>query len=363
MNTYPTKLAEAFALEALPIFYRTAVAPSITNTDYEGQIENKTSILNIPTLGAIETHNYTGADMTADDISESNAQLKTDQAKYVYFTVKSWDKFRSYIKNPENPIAKQVAAEVKKVIDIFVLGFYVDAGAGNWIGTSYTTGTVAITDEGVVTGSNTVFTEDMEGKPFKADGHDVWYRVKTFTSGTEIVIEDDSDDLTADYTGGVIAATATFEIQANTAITVTKSTIFAYFMEMQTRLTNAEVPEEDRWCVLPAKLAALLRQAPEYVGVGSEGGRTDVQNGRLPAKFAGFNVFEVSDARISGNNTDGYWVMFGHISAITFAMGMTENGVEDAIKNFGQRIKQLYVYGAKVPDERRKALGVAFLKA
>lgn len=364
MNNYPTKLVEAFALEALPIYYRTAVAPSITNTDYEGQIENKSSILNVLTLGVIGTHNYTGADMTADDLTESNCQLVTDQAKYIYFTVKSWDKFRSFIKNPENPIAKQVAAEVKKVIDIYVLGFYGDAGAGNWIGTDYTTGTVSIAaTTGVVTGSNTVFTESMEGKPFKALGHSGYYRVKTYTSATEIVIEDDSDDLTSAYTGGAINAGATYEIQADTAITVTKDTIFAYFLEMQTNLTNNEIPEEDRWVVLPARLAAIVRQAPEYVGVGSEGGRSAVQNGMLPAKFAGFNVYEVSDSRISGDNTDGYYVMYGHKSAITFAMGMTENGVEDAIKNFGKRIKQLYVYGAKVADERRKALGVAFLKA
>lgn len=364
MNTYPTKLVEAFALQALEKFYMMSVSEGITNNDYEGLIENKSSKVNILTFGAISTHAYTGADMSADDLTESNAQLVTDQAKYVYFTVKTWDKFRSFIKDPENPVARQVASEIKKVIDVYVLGLYGDAGAGNWLGTSYTTGTVTIANTtGVVTGSGTTFTSGMVGKPFKALGHTTWYRVKTFNSTTEIVIEDDSDDLTSAYSGGAIGAGATFEIQADTAKQVTKNTIFAEFIEMQTRLTNQEVPEEDRWAVVPARLGALIRQAPEYVGEAStEGARQDVMNGMLPRKFAGFTVYEVSDGRISGDYVNGYHVMAGHKSAITFAMGLTENGVEDAIGNFGKRIKQLYVYGAKVADERRKALVHAYWK-
>jgi len=363
MNNYPTKLVEGFALQAIQIFYKSSVSEGVTNNDYEGQIENKTSILNVLTFGAVLSHNYTGADMTADDLTESNAQIVTDQAKYVYFTVKSWDKFRSFIKDPENPVAKQVASEIKKVIDIYVLGFYGDAGAGNWIGTSYDTGTVEVAvTTGAVSGSGTTFTASMVGKPFKATGHSVWYRIKTFTSATAIVIEDDSDDLTSAYTGGAIAAGATYEIQANTAVAVTKDTIVGYILDMYTVLSNNEVPEEDRWLVLPSKLVKLLKLSPEYQGLGSESGREATLNGKLSRTIEGFTCYEVSDARISGNSTDGYHVMAGHKSAITFAMGLTENGVEDAIGNFGKRVKQLYVYGAKVADERRKALVHAYLK-
>ena len=358
MNTYPTKLVEAFALQALEKFYSMSVSEGITNNDYEGLIENKSSKVNILTFGAISTHDYDGSDMVADSLTESNSQLVTDQEKYIYFTVKTWDKFRSFIKDPENPVAKQVASEIKKVIDIYVLGLYADAGAGNWLGTSYTTGDVEVTvTTGAVAGNGTAFTASMVGKPFQALGHTEWYRVKSRSGSTAIVIEDDSDDLTSAYTGGAIAASATYEIQGNTAKAVTKDTVFSEFIEMQTVLTNQEVPEEDRWAAVPARIAALIRQAPEYVGeAASDGAREAVMNGALPKRFAGFTVFEVSDKRISGDRTNGYHVMAGHKSAITFAMGLTENGVEDAIGNFGKRIKQLYVYGAKVADERRKAL-------
>jgi len=364
MNTYPTKLMEAFASQALEIFYRTSVADVITNNDYEGEIKNKSSKLNVLTFGAISSHAYTGADMSVDDVTESNAQLVTDQAKYFYFKIKDYDTFRSYIKNPENPIKGQVANELKKVVDTFVLGLYGDAGAGNWDGTSYTTETVEIAaTTGVVTGSGTTFTAGMVGKPFKADGHTTWYRVKTFSSTTSIVIEDDSDDLSSAYTGGAIVAGATYEIQANTALTVTKDTIYARVLALKAVLNNNEIPDEDRFLVVPTDIANLIRLAPEYVSVGSEGGRQAVMNGMLPGEFGGFKVYEVSESRISGDATNGFWCLAGHRSAITFAMGLTEQGIEDLIGNFGKAYKSLYVYGAKVADERRKALAVGYWKA
>lgn len=364
MDAYPTKLVEAFAARALNIFYMGSVADKITNNDYEGEVKDKSSKLNVLTFGAITSHTYTGADMTADTLTESNAVLTTDQAKYFYFKIKDYDTFRSYIKSPENTIVEQVGNEIKKVIDIFVLGLVGDVGAGNRNGTDYTTGTVTVdTVTGAVTGSGTTFTSGMVGKGFKATGHTVWYRVKTFSSTTAIVIEDDSDDLTSAYSGGAIGAGATYTIQANTAVQFTAATAYAKITDLATKLTNAEIPVENRFLVVPAQIGALIRQAPEYVGVGSEGGREAVMSGRLPGQFAGFDVYETSDARITGDSVNGYRCLGGHKSAICFAMGLSMNQIEeDLIGNFGKAYKSLYVYGAKVPDERRKALVEGFWK-
>jgi hypothetical protein len=191
---------------------------------------------------------------------------------------------------------------MKQIIDGFVLGLYGDVAAGNRDGTSYTTGTVTVdVTTGVVTGSATTFASTMVGKGFKALGHTSWYRVKSFSSTTSIVIEDDKDDATSAYTGGAIAGGATYEIQANTAVQVTASTIFTRVTALATFLTNNEIPESDRWLVLPASIAALVRQSTEWVGVGSEGGREAVQNGKLPGKFAGFDIYEVADGRATGD--------------------------------------------------------------
>lgn len=363
METYPTTLLEVFASQALEIFYAKSISEVLCNNDWEGELAGKGSILNVLTFGALDWHTYTGADMTADSLTESTATLVTDQAKYAYYTVKSYDKFRSYVKNPEGPAQRQLASRLQQIIDVYVLGFYGDVGAGNRSGTDYTTGTVTVdVTTGLVTGAGTTFTSAMVGKPFKATGHTKWYRVKTFSTTEAIVIEDDSDDLTSAYTGGAIAGGATYTIQAVTAIQVTKDTIFAKMNALSTLLTNAEIPTEDRNIPVPASIASLIKQSPEYLASGTETGRKASQDGRLDKMFAGFNVYEVPDGRFTGDATNGWHIVGGHKSAICFAMGLTENGEEPAIGNFGKRFKSLVVYGAKVADERRKALVEAYWK-
>ena len=364
MSTYPTKLVEAFASQALKLFYMRSVSQSITNQDYEGQVKNKSSILNVLTFGAISSHDYTGADMSVDSLAESNCVLTTDQAKYFYFKIKDYDTFRSYIKSPDGTILDQVANELKKVIDTFVLTFHSDVASGNREGTDHTTGTVTVTvTTGAVLGAGgATFTSGMVGKGFKALGHTSWYRIKTYTNGTNIVIEDDSDDETSAYTGGAIGGGATFVIQANTSVQVTKDNVFKKVTDLGATLTNAEVPIENRWLALPATVTALIRQSAEYVSAGTESGRANIMNGLLSKQFGGFDVYEVSDDRISGNSVDGYNCLGGHKSGITFAMGLIENGIEDLIGNFGKAYKSLHVYGAKVADERRKALVEGYWK-
>lgn len=364
MANYPTKLAEAFASKALQIYYSGSVAEGITNNDYEGDIKDQTSILNVLTFGAIGGHNYDGSDMTADDLTETNGQVITNQAKYFYFRIKSYDKFRSYIKNPKGTIIEQVGNELKKIIDQYILqNFYTDAGAGNRIGTDYTTGTIEIDSSGNVTGTSTVFTSAMVGRGFKAVGHSKWYRVATRSSNTAITIVDDLDDTGAGtYSGGAIASGTAYTIEAVTAVQATKSTIYHQFNQMSEILDDNEVPEGDRWAVVPPQIHTLIKEAPEFIPSGSDVARNEVVLRGRVGEFAGFTIYKASNKRFSGDKTNGWHVMAGHKSAITFAMGLTENGTEDAIGNFGVKYKSLYVYGAKVIDERRKALCEAFLK-
>ena len=363
MATYPTKLAEVFSTKVMIIYYANAVSEAITNQDYEGEVKDKASILNIMTFGKILSHAYTGATMTVDDLTESSGQLTTDQAKDFYFRVKSYDKFRSYIKNPEGTILAQTALELKKVIDTFVLGFWNKAGAGNRIGTDYNTGTVSVAaTTGVVTGSGTTFTAAMVGKPFKAAGHSSWYLVSAYSSATSITITDDVEDpSTVPYTGGAIGGGATYTIQAVTPVQMTSSSIFDQLNQLQVILTNNEIPFEDRWVVVPPEVSALIKLNSNFNPSGVPGAYQQLSvNGKVGGKLAGFEVYE--SPRVIGNKTDGWHIMAGHKSAITFALGLTETGMEDLIGNFGKAYKSLYVYGAKVVDERRKALTELFGK-
>ena len=366
MATYPTKLAEAFASKTLEIYYTSAIAEEITNQDYEGEIRDKASICNILTFGKILTQDYTGADMVADDLTETNGQLVTNQAKRIYFRVKSYDKFRSYIKNPEGTILTQTASEIKKVIDTYVLGFWTKVGAGNRIGTDYTAGTVTVDAAGNVTGASTTFTAAMVGKGFQAAGQTSWYRVATFVSATSLTVIDDLDDSgTGQYTGGAIAGGASYIVQANTPVQMTASSIFDQLNQLQVLMDNQEIPSEQRWVVVPPAVGALIKLNPNYNPSGVPAAydklsTSGLANGRLGGALSGFEVFQTP--RVAGDKVNGWHIMAGHKSAITFAMGFVETGMEDAIGNFGKKYKSLNVYGAKVLDERRKALTELFGK-
>jgi len=362
MASYPTKLVEAFASRALIIYYANSVSEKVTNQDYEGEIRDKGSILNVLTFGAIKSHDYTGANMgSPDQLSESNAQLITDQAKDFYFQIKSYDKFRSYIKSPEGTILAQVANELKKVVDQFVLGKYTSAQAGNRIGVPYTTGNVTVTTgTGAVVGVGTTFTAAMVGRGFLATGQTVWSRVATYTDATHITLVDDLDDTGAGaYSQGTVAGGTAFQIEANTPLQATKSSIYGLLGQIVTILDNYEIPDEERWCVIPPAIHELLRDAPEYIPSGVDQAYQDVVKKAQVKEVQGLAVWK--SPRVNGDNVNGYHSMAGHRSAITFAMGLTENGIEDAYGNFGKNYKSLYVYGAKVADERRKGLTELFL--
>jgi hypothetical protein len=351
-SNFATKVSEGFAKKVLKIFFEEAVADEITNKDYEGEIKDERSKLNILTFAKMSLKNYTGADLSADTPQESVAQLVTDQQKAYYFKIKSLDKFKSWIDNPGGTLIEQNAGLLKEAVDAYVLSLWSDAAAGNWVGTDYTTGTVAIDVSGNVTGTGTTFASGMVGKPFKATGHSKWYRVKTYTSATSIAIENDSDDETSAYDGGVISAGTSYIVQANTAVGVTKSTVYSYIVKLRTALNKSKVPKKDRYIVFPSDAEVALLAAPELIPAVPAAYGEVVKNGKV-GRCAGFDIY-VNEA-VAGDNSTGYHVVAGHKSWITFAMGFVESGVEDLIGNFGKAYKGLTVYGAKVADERRKA--------
>ncbi len=357
MAARATTVAQGFSAKLMKALYDTNILPNITNRDYEGEINGVGSKLNILDFDKVSEKTYANAALTADSITENNGILTIDQYKSFYYKLKTLENWLSYIKDPNPTIVTQTANERSKNMDTYVLGLHADVGAGNWIGTSYTTGTVTITTStGAVVGVGTTFTEAMEGKPFKANGHSTWYRVKDYTSATAITIEDDKDDITSAYSGGTITA-QTFEIQANTVVSLTTSNLLQYVAKLKTTLQSAEangynsVPDTDLALIVPPIFEEVLCRASGialhvpavYEGLVKQGFITELQ---------GFKVFKSN--RLSGNNTDGYQILAVHPSWMTFAdKVLTARMEEDLIGDFGVAYKDLFVYGAKVKDSRR----------
>jgi hypothetical protein len=367
MSAYGTKLAEGFSSKVMSWVYDRSLIDEIVNRNYEGEINAVGSKLNILDFDKISEKTYSNAAMSADSITENNGQLVIDQYKSFYPKAKTLAMWLSYIKNPMPYIVTQMGGERNKNMDAFVLGKYSDVGAGNRIGTDYETGTVTITvTTGAVVGSGTTFTEAMVGKGFKAEGHTTWYRVATFTDTENITIEDDLDDVDSVYSGGAIAGGATFTVEAATVLTITSSNVLAQVAKAREILNLAEkngysaVPDEDRWLIAPPEFFTTLTQGTGIALHVDEVYQTLVKKGYM-GELQGFKLFMSN--RLSGNNTDGYHLLFGHKNWMTFAEKVLQARMEeDLTGDFGTAYKDLFVYGGKVKDVARHQAGEIFAK-
>jgi hypothetical protein len=358
MSAYGTKLAEGFSQRLMKQMYDISLVDAIVNRDYEGEINKVGSKLNILNFDEITEKTYANSQMTADSLTENNAQLIIDTYKSFYWKEKVLAKWLSYIKDPHATIVDQVSKLRAKNMDTFVFGGYADVGAGNRVGTDYTTGTVTVTvTSGAVVGSGTTFTEGMVGRGFKALGHTKWYRVATFTDTTHITIEDDLDDVDSVYSGGAIAGGATYTIEAATPLAITTSNLLTEIAALKLKLDSAEanghnaVPDTDRWLIVPPNFETILVRATGVALHVPEVYSELVKRGFI-TELLGFKVFKSN--RLTGNNTDGWRVLAGHPNWMTFAETVLNVRMEEDLPgDFGTAYKDLFVYGKKVTDTRR----------
>jgi len=364
-STRATTLAQGFSQKLLKEMYDRSLLDAIVNRDYQGEINEVGSKLNILNFDRISEKTYDGSNLSVDSLTENNTTLTIDQFKSFYWKEKTLDNWKSYIKNPHPTVVAQKADERNKNMDEFAFGLYADIGAGNRVGTDYTTGTVTVdVTTGQVTGSGTTFTAAMVGRGFKADGHTTWYRVKTYNSATDIIIEDDLDDITSAYTGGAIAGGSTYTIESATTVAITTANLMAKVAALREKLDLAEkngynsVPDSDRWLLVPPEFETKLVQA-SGIALHVPAVYEDLVKKGMITELLGFKVFKTN--RLSGDNTDGYHVIAGHSNWLTFAEKLLAADIEeDLVANFGSAYKDLFVYGAKVADSRRHMAAEGF---
>jgi hypothetical protein len=366
MSAYGTKLAEGFSSKVMQQVYDRDLLDSIVNRNYQGEINAVGSKLNILDFAKISEKTYANAALTADSISENNGQLVISEYRSFYWKEKTLAEWLSYVKDPHPYIVSQVANERSKNLDTYALGFYGDIGGGNKVGTDVTGTLTSITTvTGAVVSAGTEFTAAMVGRGFKATGHTAWYRIKTYTSTSEVVIEDDLDDVDSAYTGGAIGAVA-FTVAAATVLTVTSANILSTVAKAKQLLDLAEkngytaVPDTDRFLIAPPEFFTTLTQGTG-IALHVDAVYQDLVKRGYMGELQGFKLFMSN--RLTGNNTDGYRLIAGHKNWLTFAEKvLTARMEEDLPGDFGTAYKDLFVYGAKVKDINRNQAVEIFAK-
>lgn len=125
-------------------------------------------------------------------------------------------------------------------------------------------------------------------------------------------------------------------------------------------LTEQNRPITNRWMVIPAWMSTRVKVSELKEASFSGDGKSTVRSG-LMGKIDNFNIYESNNlTSITDGSDTCFNVMFGHMSALTFASQLTENETLPNPKDFGKLIRGLQVYGYKVVQP--KSMGCLYCK-
>lgn len=130
-------IPELWAGSLLVKFYDATLFGSITNTDYQGMIQDKGDKVIIRTRPDITVHNYSkGMNLAYEAPTSKEVELTISHAKYFAFEVKDLDETQSDI-NMLNTFSEDGSTQLKIAIDSQILGsIYSQAHASNAGGTA-----------------------------------------------------------------------------------------------------------------------------------------------------------------------------------------------------------------------------------
>lgn len=140
-----------------------------------------------------------------------------------------------------------------------------------------------------------------------------------------------------------------------TPVALTKTNVLEYIVDIGTVLDEANAPESDRFLVIPAKMAGLIKKSDLKDASLTGDGTSVLRNGRL-GMIDRFTLYSSHNLLISSGGK--YNLIAGNKMGFTFATQMTEMESLRSTTTFGNIIRGLQVYGYKVTKGEALAQGV-----
>lgn len=132
-------------------------------------------------------------------------------------------------------------------------------------------------------------------------------------------------------------------------VTPSATTMYEYIVDASVKLTEANVPLDNRWIILPPWAVGLMAKDNRFVSGATPGALTNITNG-VSGKISNFTVLMSNNVP----NTAGtlYRIMYGTDGAISYAEQIRKTEGYRPEKRFADAIKGLHLYGARVirPD-------------
>lgn len=285
-----------FSKKTITKFYKTSVLPSISNSEYEGEIKRYGDKVIMRTIPTVTISNYIkGQVVNYENLESPSIELDIDKAKYFAFKMDKID-IKQFDIDMMNKCSEDAAQQMAITIDADPLNVvYADASADN-------VGATAGLESGA-------FNLGVTGTP----------------------------------------------------ITLTKANVLDYILHCQTVLQEQNIPDSERWMVIPALMANIIQRS-DLKNVDMSGDAvTPIRNGRL-GTIGKFTLYESNNYTSVTDGADTcYNILFGHKSALTFASQLVETEYHEKLETtFGSAMKGLNVYGYKVI--KPASLGVLYAK-
>ena len=293
-------LPAVYSKKVLNFFRKSSVAEAITNTDYAGEITAFGDTVRIIKEPVITVYQYErGADVTQTKLTDQEVSLVVDTANAFKFIVDDIETSMSHVNFKE--VASSSAAYALR--DAF--------------------------DTGVIA-------KMFAGVPASSPNH--------------ILGSDSATDLAAgtfDGTGNLDIGYASGEHDPIDVLS-----------HMARLLDEQSVPEEGRWFLAnPEFYEQLVQSSSKLMSVDFNAGQGSIRNGLVSSgKLRGFDMYKTNNIAAT-TNAAGKCIA-GHMSAVCTAQTIINTEVVRDTASFGDIVRGLHVYGAKVL--RPEALVSAF---
>jgi hypothetical protein len=173
------------------------------------------------------------------------------------------------------------------------------------------------------------------------------------------VLTDILPDVSA-YNKGASAGRITGNIDLGTSgtpVAITKSNVLDYIVDLGTVLDEANAPEGERFLVIPAKMAGMIKKSDLKDASITGDSMSVIRNGRL-GMIDRFTVYMSHNLSVTSGK---FSIIAGHKMGFTFASQMTNMETIRSETTFGNIIRGLQVYGYKVVKPEALAQGIVTL--
>jgi hypothetical protein len=156
------------------------------------------------------------------------------------------------------------------------------------------------------------------------------------------------NDIADQYIATVMDAAVPAGNKIGTTVTPkvpTKDDAYEYLVDLGTLLDEGNTPIQGRFCIVPAWFHGLLLKDERFVRTGTVAGDDRLRNGEV-GEAAGFMILKSNNVlNTAGTN---YKIIAGHAIATSYAEQIVDVQTYKPEKRFGDAVKGLHVYGAKV---------------